>query len=131
MAKDMLSSEIKQAIINEYRTYLRNIEKDIDLFEMVIDYPSDDKEIAGVTKAFNYALNKFFSSGNESYDSNEEFDSIARGFYNVEPFLKKLIHMIDKTYPWEIDDGIYGTKPITLMKVMKDLGLIPNRFSFT
>lgn len=129
MAKDMLSSEIKQAIINEYITYIRNIEKDVDLFEMVIDYPSDDQEIAGVTKAFNYALNKFFSSGNESYDSNEEFDSIARGFYNVEPFLKKLIHMVDKTYPWEVDDGIYGTKPITLMKVMKDLRLIPNRYS--
>lgn len=121
----MLSQDIKDMITNEYGAILSNVKQDIDLFEMVIDYPTTEPEIEGVKKAFNYALNWIFA--NEKVDQSGQFEMIAQCFFNVEPFLKKLIHMINPNYPWSFDTGS-DIKPIALARVIKDLKLIPKDF---
>lgn len=124
----MLSAEVKNKIIQEYESVLSTVKEDTELFEMVIDYPMDAPQLGGLQESMTYSITHFFDN-NYSAVSEDELTMIARSFINIEPFLKKLIHLINPSFPWEEVGSSKGTatiKPVMLLKTMKALNLLPN-----
>ena len=114
----MLSAEVKNKIIQEYESVLSTVKEDTELFEMVIDYPMDAPQLGGLQESMTYSITHFFDN-NYSAVSEDELTMIARSFINIEPFLKKLIHLINPSFPWEEVGSSKGTatiKPVMLLK---------------
>lgn len=114
MFSDLTKEEIIKQLRNEGRGY--DIAKMLDVYEKLLDIPVDLKEVEALRDNVFVGITRFFSL--EKMNQNDLMDSF-RSFMKIEPYLKKLLYVVDKERYLSLDEQ-------TLFPVLKALDLIKN-----
>jgi predicted NACHT family NTPase len=111
--------KIKVEIISETKEILEkeqkfNIQEVIDLFFNVLKFPVNADELTGISIRIPNALQKIFIESISRIDKNSFFPDVA----SIEPFLRKILYLIDKESYSEIVEKKEG-----LNSLINHLGL--------
>ena len=115
----MLKKEIKKSILISLSNKIDdfNVEKTFDLFEKIVFYNTDNKELDGVQFNWESALNTIYDE-DSSFSNAKSFGAII---FNIEPILKKILFIIDKASYEALVNNRDGLHPL-----MEKLGLNPH-----
>ncbi len=86
---DRISSEYKQ----ELDTY--DIKKMIKILEKAIDVPVSEESLEGIQRKYNYCISKLFDNSDGLSDDDREI--VAENFFRIEPLLKKIMYIANRT----------------------------------
>lgn len=115
----MLKKDIKEGIITSLTSKVDDfsVEKAFDLFEKIIFYNTDNRELDGIQFNWESALNTIYDE-DSSFSNAKSFGSIV---FNIEPILKKILFIIDKSSYEALINSRDGLHPL-----MEKLGLNPH-----
>ncbi len=86
---DKISSEYKQ----ELDTY--DVRKMIKILEKAIDVPVSEESLEGIQRKYNYCISKLYDNSDSLSDDDREI--VAENFFRIEPLLKKIMYLADRT----------------------------------
>ena len=114
----MLKKSTRDSIVSSLKSKISNrpFDKIFDLFEKILFFHASDKEIEGVTFYWETSLDTIY---NENLPFSEQ-KKVGCHILNIEPFLKKILFVIDEEKFKEIVSSSKG-----LAAVMKSLGIDP------